>query len=335
MHDTASRSPASPPPSPALEALKARQQKTWASGDFGVIASRIHASAERLVESADLQAGWRVIDVATGTGNAALAAARCGCEVVGVDYVPALLAQGRARAQAEGLDVEFREGDAEALPFADGAFDAALSIYGVMFAPDQERAARELVRVVRPGGRIAVASWTPDGFVGAMLRVVSKHVPPPAGVASPLLWGTEARLRELLGGAVSSLEVTPRDFVFRFRSAEEFVDVFRRTYGPTLKAFEAVGEAGAPALRAELEELVRRFDRNRGGPVAIPARYVEALAIQGVTCGGAATPPPRCSPAVSAPAWERPTAASASAPRAARVPSRPGRSTSHRAGSGG
>jgi len=280
MHDTASRSPAPRPPSPALDALKARQQKTWASGDFGVIASRIHGSAERLVESADLQAGWRVIDVATGTGNAALAAARCGCEVVGIDYVPALLAQGRARAQAEGLDVEFREGDAEALPFADGAFDAALSIYGVMFAPDQERAARELVRVVRPGGRIAVASWTPDGFVGAMLRVVSKHVPPPAGVASPLLWGTEARLRELLGGAVASLEVAARDFVFRFRSAEEFIEVFRRYYGPTLKAFEAVGEAGAPALRGELEELVRRFDRNRGGPVAVPAQYVEAVAVR-------------------------------------------------------
>jgi SAM-dependent methyltransferase len=268
------------PSAPDLAAVKARQQKTWASGDFGVIAALIHASAEHLVESADLQAGWRVLDVATGTGNAALAAARCGCEVVGVDYVPALLARGRERAKAEGLTVDFREGDAEALPFPDGSFDAALSIYGAMFAPNQERAASELLRVVRRGGKIATASWTPDGFVGEMLKTVSKHVPPPAGVQPPTLWGTEARLRALFGSGVSSLDVRPRDFVWRFRSPEEFVAVFRRFYGPTLKAFEAVGEAGAGALQADLEALARRFDRNRGGPVAIPARYVEAIAVR-------------------------------------------------------
>src|SRR5262245_42017647 len=201
-----------------FEAVKARQQKTWASGDFAVIGSLIHVTAEHLVESADLQAGWKVLDVATGSGNAALAAARCGCEVVGIDYVPALLERGRERARAERLSVDFREGDAEALPFPDGTFDAALSIYGAMFAPNQERAARELLRVVRPGGRIAMGNWTPDGFIGQMLKTVSKHVPPPAGVAAPTLWGTEARLRELFGAGVSSLEVRPRDFVFRFRS---------------------------------------------------------------------------------------------------------------------
>jgi SAM-dependent methyltransferase len=241
----------------------------------------IHASAERLVETADLQAGWKVLDVATGSGNAAIAAARCGCEVVGIDYVPALLARGRERARAEGLAVEFREADAEALPFPDASFDAAVSIYGVMFAPDQERAAREMLRVVRRGGRVAVASWTPAGFVGEMLKTVSKRVPPPPGVSSPLLWGTEARLRALFGAGVSSLEARPRDFVFRFRSPEEFVEVFRRTYGPTLKAFEAVGEAGAPGLEADLVSLVRRFDRNGGrGPISVPAEYLEAVAVR-------------------------------------------------------
>jgi SAM-dependent methyltransferase len=267
-----------PAPGPDFAAVKARQRAVWASGDFAVIASLIHGAAERLVESADLEAGWRVLDIATGSGNAAIAAARCGCEVVGVDYVPALLERGRERARVERLAVEFREGDAEALPFPDASFDAALSIYGVMFAPDQERASRELLRVVRPGGRIALANWTPDGLIGEMLRVVSKHVPPPAGVKPPVLWGTGERLRQLLGDAVASLQVMPRDFVFRFRSAEEFVEVFRRWYGPTHKAFEAVGDAGSAALREDLVALVRRFDRKRSGAVAVPARYIEAVA---------------------------------------------------------
>jgi SAM-dependent methyltransferase len=263
-----------------LAAVKARQQKTWASGDFAVIAALIQATAEHLVESADLQAGWRVLDVATGSGNAALAAARCGCEVTGVDYVPELLERGRRRAEVEGLGIEFREGDAEALPFADGAFDAALSIYGVMFAPDQERAARELVRVVRPGGRIAVASWTPEGFIGAMFKVVSKFVPPPAGLRPPVRWGTEAGVRDLFGDALSALDMKRRDFVFRFRSAHEFVEVFRRFYGPTLKAFEAVGAAGAPQLAAELEALAREWNRNGGEPIAIPGEYLEVVAVK-------------------------------------------------------
>ena len=265
---------------PSLAAVKARQQQTWASGDFAVIGTLIHAAAEALVQAADFAAGSKVLDVATGSGNAALAAARGGGEVVGLDYVPALLARGRERAAAERLDVRFVEGDAEALPFADGAFDAVVSIYGAMFAPDAPRVAAELLRVVRPGGRIVMANWTPAGFVGEMLRTVSRHVPPPAGVTPPTAWGTESRLRELFGDGLSSLEVRPREFVFRFRSADEFVDVFRRFYGPTLKAFEAVGAAGEAALRADLLDLARRFDRNGRGPVAMSAEYLEVVAVR-------------------------------------------------------
>jgi ubiquinone/menaquinone biosynthesis C-methylase UbiE len=259
-------------------AVKARQQRTWASGDYSLIATLIHASAERLVQSADLEAGWRVLDVATGSGNAALAAARCRCEVIGVDYVPELLESARRRADAEGLAIEFREGDAEALPFDGNQFDAAISVFGVMFAPDQERVASELVRVVRPGGRIALASWTPEGFVGGMLRIVSKFVPPPSGTRPSVLWGQEERVRELFAGALSALEMKRRHFVFRFRSAAEFVEVFRSFYGPILKAFEAVGPEGARELAAELEALARQWNRNPGEPIAIPGEYLEVVA---------------------------------------------------------
>jgi ubiquinone/menaquinone biosynthesis C-methylase UbiE len=272
-----------PPAAPDATAVKARQQKTWASGDFAVIASHIHSAAEHLAQAADLRAGWRVLDVATGSGNAALAAARCGCDVVGVDYVPALLERGRARAAAEGLSVDFREGDAEALPFRDGEFDAVLSIYGAMFAPRPERAAAEILRVVRPGGTIALASWTPTGFVGELLRTVGKHVPPSAGIPPPTQWGAEARLRELFGAGTSSIRSAARDFTFRYRSADEFVDVFRRFYGPTHKAFEALGDAKAPALRADFLALVKRHDRlhaGDGGPVAVPAEYLETVAVR-------------------------------------------------------
>jgi SAM-dependent methyltransferase len=171
-------------------------------------------------------------------------------------------------------------GDAEALPFPAERFDAVLSIFGVMFAPDQPRAARELLRVARPGATIALANWTPAGFVGQMLKTVTRHVPPPAGVSSPLLWGTEARLRELFGDCVSSLTARPTEVVFRFRSPAEYVEVFRRFYGPVLKAFETVGEAGAPALHADLVALARQFDRGGGAGVAIPAQYLEVIAVR-------------------------------------------------------
>ena len=268
-------------PAPDLAAVKERQQQAWASGDFHVVAARITLVAERLVDAADLRAGWRVLDVATGSGNAAIAAARLGCDVTGSDYVPSLLARGRERAAAERLPVTFVEGDAEALPFGDAEFDAVTSIYGAMFAPDHERAASELVRVSRPGGAIALASWTPDGFIGELFRTVARHVAPPAGVRSPMLWGTEAHLRELFGGRIASLVVTERTFTFRFRTAEEFVDFFRTWYGPTLKAFAALdGPEARGALARDLVDLVRRFDRlGEGDAIAIPATYTEAVAV--------------------------------------------------------
>jgi SAM-dependent methyltransferase len=267
-------------PTTDLAALKQRQQQTWASGDYSAIAARIVLVAEHLCDTADLRAGWHVLDVATGSGNAAIAAARHGCDVVGIDYVPSLLERGRARAEAEGLPVSLLEGDAEALPFADRTFDAVVSVFGSMFAPDHGRTAAEMLRVTRSGGTIALASWTPEGFIGQLFRTVAAHVPPPAGVQSPLLWGTEAHLRELFGEGIASLEVTERTFTFRFRSPEDFVDFFRTRYGPTLKAFAALAEDDArAALERDLVELVRRFDRLDGDAVAIPSGYTEAIAV--------------------------------------------------------
>src|SRR4051794_18381159 len=200
-----------------LAAVKSRQQNTWASGDFSIVASRIVFQAEHLCETADLQAGWRVLDVATGSGNAAIAAARRGCEAVGVDFVPALLERGRARAEAEQLDVEFLEADAEDLPFPEASFDAVTSIYGVMFAPDHHRAAAELARVCRPGGRIALASWTPDGFIGETFPVFSRHLPPAPGLEPPIRWGDEPYLASLFGDVAASMTSYRRTAIFRFR----------------------------------------------------------------------------------------------------------------------
>ena len=222
--------------------------------------------AEQLAQNAGLRAGQSVLDVATGTGNAALAAARCGCEVTGVDYVEELLERGRIRAAAEGFQIEFTEGDAERLPYPDASFDSVLSCVGVMFTPDQERAAGELVRVCRPGGTIALANWTPTSFVGAIFRAVTRHVPPPAGVKPPGLWGTEERLRELFADAISDLQVQRREFVFRFRSGDEFVDFFRAWYGPVHKAFGALDDSG-PRAAVRRPARGRRRVRSRAGTV--------------------------------------------------------------------
>ncbi len=263
---------------PDLEAIKGRQQRTWASGDYAAVAARITLIAERLVEAADLRAGSTVLDVATGSGNAALAAARADCDVTGLDYVPELLERGRLRAAAEGLDVTFVDGDAERLPFADASFDAVLSCLGVMFTADQERAAGELLRVARPGATIALANWTPTGFIGDLLRTVGRHVPPPAGLRPPVAWGTEERLVELLGDGVADLALNTQSFVFRFASADGFVDFFRANYGPVHKAFEALGEDDRHQLHRELASLAAASSHAAGPAVAIASEYVEAVA---------------------------------------------------------
>lgn len=262
---------------PDLSLVKARQQQTWASGDYTAVASRIVLVSELLAETADLHAGWRVLDVACGNGNATLAAARSGTTAIGVDYVPALLESARERAVTEGLDAEFRDGDAERLPFGDNEFDAVLSVFGAMFAPDHERTAAEMLRVSRPGGRIALASWTPDGFVGQMFRVVSRYIAPPAGVASPLLWGTDEHLTQLFGKEIATAHSTERVYTFRFSSAEEYVAFFRRWYGPTLKAFQALDGADQSKLAADLAALARDHDIHRTRDVAIPSTYLETV----------------------------------------------------------
>jgi SAM-dependent methyltransferase len=266
---------------PDLAAVKQRQQQTWASADYAAVAALIVPMAEGLAQNAGLRAGDRVLDVATGSGNAALAAARCDCEVTGIDYVPALLERARARAAAEGLEIEFAEGDAEHLAFPDASFDAVLSCLGVMFTPDQERAAAELVRVCKPGGTIGLVNWTPAGFIGQLLRTVGKHVPPPAGVRPPPQWGTEERLRELLGDAVSRLDIQRRTFVFRFRSPDDFASFFRDNYGPVHKAFGALDEPGRERLYDDLTALARDHDREEGPSVAMPAEYLEVVATRG------------------------------------------------------
>lgn len=261
-----------------LTALKAKQQKTWSSGDFAVVASRIVLVAEQLADSADLRAGSDVLDVACGNGNATIAAARSGARAVGVDYVPALLEDGRARASVEGLDVEFRLGDAEDLPAPDASFDAVLSVFGTMFAPDHQRTADEVLRVARIGGTVGLASWTPDSFIAAMFGVVSAYVPPPPGVPSVFRWGTTQHLDDLFGDAVATSRHTVRTCTWRFSTPEEFVAFFRRWYGPTLKAFEALDEDGRTSLAADLADLAREWDvRRDGGPVAIPATYLESV----------------------------------------------------------
>ena len=266
-------------PAVDFEAVKRKQQATWASGDYSAVAALIQVISERLVDAADLHAGWRVLDVAGGSGNTAIAAARAFTDVVSLDYVPSLLERARERAAAEALPIELVEGDAEALPFEDASFDAVISVVGVMFAPDQARAARELVRVARAGGTIALASWTPQGFIGQLLKAVGKHVPPPAGVPSPALWGDEEHVRSLIGDDVGELRMERREYTFRFRSAEHFIEYFERYYGPTHKAFASLDEAGRAALAADIAELVRRYDRLGGdGAVAVTAEYLEVVA---------------------------------------------------------
>ncbi|MEO8692335.1 MAG: class I SAM-dependent methyltransferase [Acidimicrobiales bacterium] len=260
-----------------LEAIKSRQQATWASGDYAVIGTTLQIVGESLCEAIDLPAGSRVIDVAAGNGNVALAAARRGCAVTATDYVPELLDGTRRRADAEGLAMDIRVADAENLPFDDGAFDAALSTFGVMFVPNPPRAAAELVRVCRPGGTVGLANWTPEGFVGRMFKIVGAHVPPPAGVPSPLAWGTEAGLDDLLGSR-TRIEITRRHFVFRFRSAAELFDTFKTYYGPVLRAWGALDEPGRESFSRQLIALADECNRATNGALAVPSEYLEVVA---------------------------------------------------------
>ncbi len=267
-------------PSIDLAAVKRRQQQTWAAGDFAAVGATLQIVSELLCEAVDLRAGTRVLDVATGSGNTALAAARRFGDVVGIDYVSALLERGRARAIAEGLPVDFQEGDAEALPFADASFDAVLSSFGVMFAPDQERSARELLRVCRPGGRIGLANWTPDSFIGEIFRINARYVPPPPGLQPPVLWGTQERLKDLFGDDVASLTVARRSFVFRYRSPEHWLEFFRAYYGPTVKAFEALDAAGQAALSHDVLDVLGRFNRSGDATLVLPSDYLEVVAVR-------------------------------------------------------
>ena len=258
-------------------ALKTRQQAAWGTGDYAVIGTTLQIVGETLAEACDLKTDERVLDVAAGNGNATLAAARRGCIVTSTDYVGSLLERGAERARAERLEIAFQVADVEALPFADASFDAVVSTFGVMFAPDHARSAAEMARVVRPGGRIGLANWTPDSLIGRMFKVLGRYVPPPAGVQPPSLWGTEAHLCTLFGEAAAAVQATPRHFAFRYRSAEHFIDVFRTWYGPVNKAFAAQTPEKAEALAAELANLLNGLNRAGPGTLVVPSEYLEVV----------------------------------------------------------
>jgi ubiquinone/menaquinone biosynthesis C-methylase UbiE len=269
--------PAAANTGPDLAAVKARQQATWASGDYAIIGTTLQIVGERLAEAMDLRSGQKVLDVAAGNGNVTLAAARRWCEVTSTDYVDSLLARGRQRAEAEGVAVQFQTADAEDLPFTDGAFDAVVSTFGVMFTADQDRAAAELLRACRSGGKIGLANWTPEGFIGQLFKVIGKHLSPPAGVRSPALWGTRARLAEMFGKDATAIVVEPRIFTFRYRSPKHFVEIFRNYYGPMLKVFETLDDAGKTSLARDVIDLVERSNTSDDGTMVVPGEYLEVV----------------------------------------------------------
>jgi ubiquinone/menaquinone biosynthesis C-methylase UbiE len=274
-------SPAQPSSHPVdLVALKARQHDAWAAGDYPLIGSTLQIVGEQLCEALDLRAGQLVLDVAAGNGNVALAAARRWCDVTATDYVPASLARARARAQADGMSLAFMEADAESLPFDDASFDVVTSSYGVMFTPDQKKAAAEMARVCRPGGKIGLANWTPGGFVGELFKVIGRYVPPPAGIASPMLWGTREHLQNLFGDGAASIHAAPRDFMFRYLSATHFIDVFKTYYGPMVKAYAALDDGKREALTDDLESLITRLNRAEDGTMVVPGEYLEIVVVR-------------------------------------------------------
>jgi len=260
-----------------LAAVKSRQRAAWAHGDYAVVGTTLQIVGESLCEAVDLRAGSLVLDVAAGNGNATLAAARRWCDVVSTDYVAALLESGRARAHAESHIVTFQEADAEQLPFRDDVFDVVLSTFGVMFAPDQERATDEIVRVCKPRGRIGLANWTPESFVGRVFAVIGAYVPEARGTRSPMLWGTRERLHELFGEAASEIAIEPRQFVFRYRSPMHWIEVFRTYYGPLATAFDALAPEARSALTQELRDLLEQGSRSRDRSLVLPSEYLEVV----------------------------------------------------------
>jgi ubiquinone/menaquinone biosynthesis C-methylase UbiE len=277
MTSTAATSQIPQPDQIDFKALKARQQSAWWSGDYSVVGTTLQIVGEELCEALDIRSGQQVLDVAAGNGNVSLAAARRWCNVIATDYVPALLERARERAAAERLSITFREADAEALPFPDGSFDVVVSTFGVMFTPDQERAANELARVCRPGGKIGLANWTPQGFIGQLFRTIGDHLPPPAGARSPALWGTRKRIGELFDPHASSITSVQRNFAFRYRSPDHWLEVFKTYYGPVLKAFAALDPAAQSALERDLRALIGQFNRSGDRTMVVPGDYLEIV----------------------------------------------------------
>ena len=272
---------ADPHPSlPDFEAIKAKQRAAWGAGDFGIIGTTLQIVGESLCEAVDLHAGSTVLDVAAGNGNCSLAAARRWCDVTSTDYVRALLDDGRRRADGDRLAIHFQEADAEALPFPDASFDVVFSSFGVMFAPNHWRAAAEMLRVCRSGGRIGLANWTPDGFIGQLFKVIGRHVPPPAGLTSPARWGIETHLNQLFAGGAREIRTATSHFVFRYRSAAHWIEVFRTWYGPVHKAFAALGPDADRKLEADLLTLIAGFNRSGDHTMVVPAEYLEVVVVK-------------------------------------------------------
>jgi ubiquinone/menaquinone biosynthesis C-methylase UbiE len=262
---------------PNYQAIKTKQRAAWSSGDYSVVGVTLQIVGENLCEALDLRSGQRVLDVAAGNGNVSLAAARRFCDVTSSDYVPALLERGKQRAEVEGLAITFREADAEALPFAEASFDIVTSSFGVMFTPNQEQAAAELMRVCRPGGKIGLANWTPESFIGQLFKTIGKHLPPPAGLKSPALWGTRDRLNDLFGPDAVSIDATRRTYVWRYKSPRHWLDLWRAVYGPLQKAFGALDETAQEMLTIDLLALIDRFNIATDGTMVVPADYLEIV----------------------------------------------------------
>jgi ubiquinone/menaquinone biosynthesis C-methylase UbiE len=272
---------ATPAAAPDLAALKTRQQAAWSSGDYAVVGTTLQIVGEDLCEALDVRSGQKVLDVAAGNGNVSLAAARRFCNVVATDYVPALLDRARERAHAERLPIEFHEADAEALPFDDASFDVVVSTFGVMFVADHDRAAAELLRVTRHGGKIGMANWTPEGFIGQLFKTIGKHLPPPPGAKSPALWGTRPRINEMFESHASSIKSAQRNFVFRYRSSEHWLEIFKNYYGPVLKTFAALQQPAQVALENDLKALIGNFNRSGDGTMVVPSEYLEIVITRG------------------------------------------------------